>query len=154
MLSDTERHLLKVAADLLDLAEQGFSNHGCNDYPLEQTAENIELAQRVTEFEGADPWDYSVHEGKIYLADYVFMQYCAERLREMAKAQECPKVMLTDSEIFLLLSMVSERIIDADKAGIPRDHDSSIFRDGLFNKLLEMRRIGPVVAIPSAGVPL
>lgn len=43
---------------------------------------------------------------------------------------------LDRSEIEFLRVLVNERIIQADKEGVPYDHPSSVFRERLLNKLL------------------
>lgn len=68
----------------------------------------------------------------------------ARAIREEVDGDGVPKPAentegLTGPEIDLLVSIVSERIIDCDKQGIPAGDSSSIFRETLLEKLVAMR---------------
>jgi chromosome segregation ATPase len=45
-----------------------------------------------------------------------------------------------DNEVAWMFFRVNEAILEADRQGIEREHSSSVFRQGLYDKLLRMRR--------------
>lgn len=76
----------RVAADLLDLAADKFSNHGCNDFELPNTPEHLELTRRLiaaSDYPEDEP-QLSADGTAIYLMDWQVMRYCADVLRRYA----------------------------------------------------------------------
>ena len=80
----TDKELL-LAAKLLDLAQEEFSNHGCNDLPkdfLEDWAleEKKQLMKDYLELNG-DPENYD--DNFLYFMDDSLMWLMAEKIRDM-----------------------------------------------------------------------
>ena len=73
MFTKTE---LEVMAKLLDLAADQFSNHGCNDFELPATAENIALVRQVEEDEP------SVRGDTVDTLDWCLMYFLKNRCLE------------------------------------------------------------------------
>lgn len=72
-----------IAAMLLDLAADEFSNHSCNDMLLENTDSNRKFVEDMIR-EGDYPRDKPniSTDGKIiYVADWVVMRRCSQLLR-------------------------------------------------------------------------
>jgi hypothetical protein len=73
----------RILADLLDMANDEFSNHGCNDYELENTPENLAIVTAMekwnTENSGEEPYAPNIsNDGtKIYTQDWYLMSYFA-----------------------------------------------------------------------------
>lgn len=72
----------QIAAKMLRLAADEFSNHGCNDYELPNTPNNLEFVNGMiaaSDYPGDSP--HISRDGKsIYLMDWQVMIYCAELL--------------------------------------------------------------------------
>jgi hypothetical protein len=78
---------LLVAAQMLELAADEFSNHTSNDFELPNTPENLEFVKAMDKAVG-DP-DYPDEEpnldgSKIYVMDWMVMRYCIKLLKEEA----------------------------------------------------------------------
>ncbi len=67
--------------------------------------------------------------------------------------EENQSVILDENEFYLLFSMLNDRIIHALDAGIPDDHDSSLFRKKLLQKLVPFLR-KPAVTLSISVNPL
>jgi hypothetical protein len=77
--------MLKLASELLKMAADEFSNHGCNDFELDDTPENRELIINMqTEGGWDDPKEVRVHDGKIFTTDWGLMRYLAKKLATIA----------------------------------------------------------------------
>ena len=67
----------KLAAYLLDMAADTFSNHGCNDLKLRDAGltpkEVVELQEKLTE-------DGEIPEGD-FTSDWLAMRHCARAIR-------------------------------------------------------------------------
>jgi hypothetical protein len=77
---------LGLAGDLLELAADKFSNHGCNDYefPKDWTvAERRRMLRAMHDWNG-DPGEYDPDEA--VTMDWFVMAFLADRLKEAAKA--------------------------------------------------------------------
>lgn len=82
-LTDTE---VKILADLLEMAHQEFSNHGCNDYPLENTDENWELIQNVDKNVCDEPtYESRPTDKKLYGTDWILMIYFQNKINGKIK---------------------------------------------------------------------
>ena len=78
----------KVLSDLLDMADQEFSNHGCNDYELENTPENRKIAEDAEHYLMDDAFKsiaISDDGNKIYPSDAILMGYFAHIADENSK---------------------------------------------------------------------
>lgn len=81
---------LLVLADLLNMADDEFGNHGCNDYELDNTPENYNLVKDALEWNGdsEDREPTISPDGKtIYTQDYFLMGYFAYLCRKLDKEQ-------------------------------------------------------------------
>lgn len=75
MLSKTE---LQLIAKLLNSASDVFSNHGCNDFELANTPENVNLLRDI---------DSEYQPGKnstLYTQDWLIMNHLARRAKDEA----------------------------------------------------------------------
>lgn len=73
----------KVIAELLRLASNTFSNHGCNDFTLPDTEENRNIIAGMGRWADPDePRPVRVSEGKIWVQDWMLMDYMADKLEE------------------------------------------------------------------------
>jgi hypothetical protein len=73
----------RIAAEMLELAADEFGNHGCNDFELDNTPENLAFVKRLIAA-GDYPEDEPNLSGdgtKIYLMDWLIMGYCADVLK-------------------------------------------------------------------------
>lgn len=81
----------ELAAKLLDMASDEFSNHGCNDFELPNTPENYALVESMELWNvsesGEEPNEVNVSEDgqTIYTMDWYIMSYLAHCLREAGK---------------------------------------------------------------------
>lgn len=74
----------KLSAQLLDLASDVFSNHGCNDFRLERTPDNIALVEDMIAKSDDPDRDIIFIMGEtdvMLLNDVELMDYCASELR-------------------------------------------------------------------------
>ena len=79
----------KALADLLDMADEEFSNHGCNDYELDNTPDNRKLVEDAERYLMEDDFDgISISDDgiKIYTEDSILMGYFAHIAEENSKA--------------------------------------------------------------------
>ncbi len=67
-------------AELLDLASDQFSDNSCNDFILENTKENLELAKKI-ENDG----DLFIDDEGINISDFIVMKYFADVCKENSK---------------------------------------------------------------------
>ena len=78
----------KILAQLLEMADQEFSNHGCNDFELDNTPENVKLLFSALEWNDpkGEPWFIQLNpdETKIYTTDSFLMGYFEHLAKEMA----------------------------------------------------------------------
>lgn len=71
-----------VLADLLDLAADEFSNHGCNDYPLENNAQSQRLWFEIHEDdEDGERVLPALFRDKLYFGDDQLMSLFADKIR-------------------------------------------------------------------------
>lgn len=75
------KKLPAIASKLLEMARDEFSNHGCNDYALEATAENVAFVEAAEKFVyGGTSGVYSKDGKQIITGDDTLMAYCAALL--------------------------------------------------------------------------
>ena len=84
LLNSLEKQLLK---ELLDQAIDDMSNNGCSDFPVDVTTENqaaVERLIRATKSydkeEMQDLLNDAHNEGKVYLTDFVVLQYFCDKI--------------------------------------------------------------------------
>lgn len=78
---------LKIVAELLEIAADIFHNHGCNDYEIENTPENLEFVKQMIaadsdEDEPDEELEISEDGELIYLHDAMTMQYLSDLLKK------------------------------------------------------------------------
>jgi len=68
----------EVTAMMLDMAADEFSNHGSNDFELDNTPENLEFVRgMIAASDYPDDTPSISRDGKkIYTMDWKIMQYC------------------------------------------------------------------------------
>lgn len=78
---------LSVAADMLEMAADKFSNHGCNDWnwPADWTEDEKDICRQSMSIanndQSYDPEDWE------YVGDWQMMSFLSKVLREEAKCQ-------------------------------------------------------------------
>jgi hypothetical protein len=77
--------ILEMAAKMLDEYGDELSNHGCNDYDIEATPENIELIKDMIAKSDYPDDELSVWNNKIHFMDWQFTHYLKTKLLEMSK---------------------------------------------------------------------
>jgi hypothetical protein len=78
--------ILKVAAQLLRESASAYSNHGCNDYELPNTPENMEFVRAMiaaSDYPDDVP-QLGLNDKNINFMDTEAMRFCANMLEEMA----------------------------------------------------------------------
>ena len=93
---DMERKMMKrvdylLAAEMLEIAADEFNNHGCNDFELPQTQENIDFVERMLASEDYPLDSMIVGGGKIIVNDWEVMRYCSELLKRRAELEDLPR---------------------------------------------------------------
>lgn len=82
---------LEFAAKLLDLAAESFGNHGCNDYEIPNTPENLDFAKRLITWSDYPEDKPNIHGEIIYLMDWEIMRFLADEISKEASAPPpCP----------------------------------------------------------------
>lgn len=74
----------QLAAEVLELASDTFSNNTCNEFEIEDTLLNRSFVISMNIWAGRNPEDAApyVSNGKICVADWMVMSYCAHLLKE------------------------------------------------------------------------
>ena len=76
-----------LASDLLDRAADTYSNHGCNDYLIPNTQENVDMLNQMEKWNvghGQPPnlvWTFDPQVKQLYVMDWVLMRYLSARLQ-------------------------------------------------------------------------
>lgn len=76
----------QLASDLLDMAASTFNNHGCNDYKLANTQENVDLLNQIELWNvgpGRPPefvHQFDPSKTVLYTMDWLLMRYLSARL--------------------------------------------------------------------------
>jgi len=78
-------NIIKIAADLLELASDEFSSHSHNNYDLENILENQEI---ISEMNEDDNLNISKDGKIIHTDDWALMEFCVYKLREFVKVEE------------------------------------------------------------------
>jgi hypothetical protein len=78
------KNQLEITSELLNLAATEFSNHGCNDYDLPATPENIELVRTAERFITGDELEPNISDDgeTVSTNDAWLMRYLAYCLAE------------------------------------------------------------------------
>lgn len=71
---------LEAMASLFEIAAKHFGNHGCNDFELPATEENLVLARQARSED--DEEEPHVVDGKIITADFVLMYFLRKRCQK------------------------------------------------------------------------
>ena len=75
--------MMLLASRMLDMAQDEFSNHGCNDLPreiCELITEDMLEDMRQLNSKGKDPWPEKSHN----VGDSSLMWYLSEKLKQMS----------------------------------------------------------------------
>ncbi len=79
----------KIVADLLNMASNEFSNHGCNDYEIPYTKETVDLIEQAHKWNCNDnpsePFELQTDGKTIQVMDYFLMSFFAHLFEELAK---------------------------------------------------------------------
>ena len=78
---------MEIASWMLGLASDVFSNHGCNEFTLENTSENIRFVKSMiahSDFTDCSP-NLSSDGKKIHMLDTDVMDYCQNILMTFAE---------------------------------------------------------------------
>lgn len=80
---------LIMTAEMLERASDSFSNHGCNDFYLENIPENYEFVKEVYIYIGIHPNSIYITPNKqrIIVMDTHIMDYCRNLLLKAAEEQ-------------------------------------------------------------------
>ena len=108
----------KMAATLLEEASNEFSNHGCNDWSVPATPENIDFARKAWKHQTGEDADPQIGNGKVLMNDSVAMSYCAHLLEEVAGESnviENDREILTDSQLEEMLDRTHKSGISLGK---------------------------------------
>lgn len=78
---------MQIASNLLEIASDTFSNHGCNDFELPNTQETIDLLNAMEKWSahGGEPEEVHVFDPlrkTVCTYDWLLMKYLAARLNE------------------------------------------------------------------------
>lgn len=75
-----------ILAELLDLAKDEFSNHGCGDFELPNTPENRALMEAAEIWNSPEAFELHISKDdtKIYTQDWFLMAYFSHLARELA----------------------------------------------------------------------
>jgi len=75
-----------IMSQLLDIASDTFSNHGCNDFKLDATPENIQFIKNMEIADGEDAEEFELcltdNRKEFYSGDDRLMRYCHDLLEE------------------------------------------------------------------------
>jgi len=79
--------ILEMAAKMLDEYGDELSNHGCNDYDIEATPENIRLIEDMIAKSDYPEDEIDIWNNKIHFMDWEFTHYLKTKLLEMVTLQ-------------------------------------------------------------------
>ena len=84
-MADMNPKWLAVAAEMLELASDEFSNHGCNDwdFPDDWTIDERRELVRAIYQDNGDPQNFD--PDRLCAMDYQVMRFLARRLKSQAK---------------------------------------------------------------------
>jgi hypothetical protein len=79
----------ELACLCLRMASDQFSNHGCNDFPMDNTDEIWDLHEKIDDWAETEPEDRSTRPAgnKIYFYDWLLMNYLADMIEAEAEAE-------------------------------------------------------------------
>jgi hypothetical protein len=75
-----DKLILQMASKMLDEYNDELSNHGCNDYDIEATQENIELIKDMIAKSDYPEDQPDIWENKIHFMDWIFCGYLQREL--------------------------------------------------------------------------
>ncbi len=78
---------LELVGQMLDVAADQFSNHGCNDFKMPNTDENWAFIEAMQAGLPPEDCDKRPAQGDpIYTMDWAVMRYLADKAREESKS--------------------------------------------------------------------
>ena len=81
---EISKELAELASNLLELASDEFSNHGCNDHYVEDTPRYRKLVQEMETNSNGEENELRFSEGKILGNNHVLMSEAAEIFKKYA----------------------------------------------------------------------
>lgn len=75
----------RITAALLRMAAETFSNHGSNDYTLDNNQDNYDFIRDAYIADGNDSPEIYMEGNHLWAVDYVLMEYAATLLEQEAK---------------------------------------------------------------------
>jgi hypothetical protein len=76
---DLSNEQLTILAELLDIASDEFCNHGCNDFDIKNTPENVEMIKHMYGEDEAE--DFLEGQGnEICTNDWMLMDYFKRKI--------------------------------------------------------------------------
>ena len=82
-MNETQR---KITAEMLDIASDEFIRHGCNDFALDNTPENLQFIKDMIAQSDYPEDEPMICDGEILTMDWIVMRYCRDLL---LKCTEC-----------------------------------------------------------------
>lgn len=79
MIDELTKPELKILSDLLLLAAEQFSNHGCNDFPLPDTEENRQLWSKV--YADDSPLEIALFGGRLWFRDDALFEFFGKAVK-------------------------------------------------------------------------
>lgn len=107
-----------LAADLLEMADNEFGNHGCNDFPLPNTVESRLLAVQMAEWNGSPEDLPNLSRPLIYFADFALMGFFSGQLKWEAEHPTALQVEHARMERALKRLLQAENLTEAQKGTI------------------------------------
>jgi len=75
--------ILQMAAKMLDEYNDELSNHGCNDYEIDATEENVTMIKDMIAKSDYPDEEPDIWGGKIHFMDWIFVGYLRRELLAM-----------------------------------------------------------------------
>ena len=75
---------------MLDMAADEFSSHGCNDYELAATEDNVELVESMIAASDypEDEVNFSSDKKHIFTMDWMLIRYCMKLVQQEIDRQQ------------------------------------------------------------------
>lgn len=80
-----DKQILEITCKVLDEYASELSNHGCNDYELDATQDNILLVKDMIAKSDYPEEKPNIWNNAIHFMDFELVYYLKQQLREMAK---------------------------------------------------------------------
>jgi hypothetical protein len=87
VMQQLTRSELEIIRDLLEEASESFSRHGCNDFHLSYTLDNIDIVHEAYDCDSQYIMEGASASTGIDLHDHVLMSHFYRRIRDMLTAE-------------------------------------------------------------------